>query len=101
MAIKAYLNLKDKNDHPFLSFFIQRFLCIISKKLLLNRFELLFLEYVFEESKWKYEIDAIVKHSHDFNSYIHISEAEGNQESIKNLQIYLLFCAYYSKKSLN
>lgn len=47
MAILAYQNFKDKIDHPFLTFFIQRFLCTLAKKILLNRFELLFLEYIF------------------------------------------------------
>lgn len=54
MAILSYHTFKDKLEHSFLTFFIERFLCTLSKKLLLNRFELLFLEYVFEESKWKY-----------------------------------------------
>jgi hypothetical protein len=38
MAILAYHSCKDKMDHSFLTFFIERFLCTLSKKLLLNRF---------------------------------------------------------------
>jgi hypothetical protein len=32
---------------------------------------------------------------------MHIPEAENPHGMIKNLQVYLLFCAYYSKRSLN
>jgi len=100
MSIKAYQNFRDRNEQKFLSFFIQKLLCIISKKLLLNRFELLFLEYVFEETKWKYDIDCIQKKAYDYESYVHSSESTIT-DATKNLQIYLLYCSYYSKKSLN
>jgi hypothetical protein len=62
MAIRAYQNFKEKSEHRFLSFSIQKMLGIIAKKLLLNRFELLFLEYVFEETKWKFDIECIMEH---------------------------------------
>lgn len=101
MAILAYHSFREKTDHLFLTFFIERFLCTLAKKLLLNRFELLFLEYVFEECKWRYDIDMISACVDDFKSFMHIPEAENPHGMIKNLQIYLLFCAYYSKRSLN
>lgn len=74
MAIRAYQHFKDKNQHDFLSFSIQKLLGIIAKKMLLNRFELLFLEYVFEETKWKFDIECIAKHASEYVSYAHLGE---------------------------
>jgi hypothetical protein len=47
MAIKAYSIFKSEKEGQFFVFPIQRLLVAIAKKMLLNRFELLFLQYVF------------------------------------------------------
>lgn len=101
MSILAYSSFKEKADHVYLTFFVERMLCVLAKKLLLNKFELFFLEYVFEESKWRYDSELISSFAHEFKSFVHIYESENPHGMIKNLQIYLLFCSYYSKKSLN
>lgn len=101
MSILAYSAFKEKADHVYLTFFVERMLCVLAKKLLLNKFELLFLEYVFEESKWRYDSELISSLAPHFKSFVHIYESENPHGMIKNLQIYLLFCSYYSKKSLN
>lgn len=101
MSILAYSAFKEKAEHVYLTFFIERMLCVLAKKLLLNKFELLFLEYVFEESKWRYDSELISSLAPHFKSFVHIYESENPHGMIKNLQIYLLFCSYYSKKSLN
>lgn len=101
MAILAYHSVRDKDDHPFLTFSLERFLCTIAKKLMLNRFELLFLEYVLEESKWRYDIEPIALCVNTFTPCLHVPEAENPHGKVRQLEIYLLFCAYYSKKSLN
>ena len=80
---------------------IQKLLTIIAKKLLLNRFELLFLEYVLEETKFRFDIECIRRHSHKFHSFILLPDSENSNSDIKLIQIYILYCAYYSKKSLN
>jgi hypothetical protein len=67
----------------------------------MNRFELLFLEYVLEETKWQYDLRILEGNSSEFKSFVHIYESENPNGLIRNLQAYLLFCAYYSKKSLN
>ena len=69
MAIKAYNLFRNEKDSPFFAFPLQKLLAIIAKKLLLNRFELLFLEYAFEITKWKYDLECIKKHSNQFKSY--------------------------------
>jgi hypothetical protein len=48
MSIICYHTFRDRNDHVFLTFFVERLLCALAKKLLMNKFELLFLEYIFE-----------------------------------------------------
>jgi hypothetical protein len=101
MSVICYHTFRDRNDHLFLTFFVERLLCALAKKLLLNKFELLFLEYIFEETKWRYDLEAISAWGHEFKSFVHIYESENPNGLIRNLQIYLLFCAYYSKKSLN
>lgn len=74
---------------------------MLAKKLLLNRFELLFLEYVLEESKWRYDLELLGDVAGEFKPYVHIYESENPQGQIRSLQVYLLFCSYYAKKSLN
>ena len=37
----------------------------------------------------------------EFKPFVHIPESENSNGLVKNLQVYLLFCAYYSKRSLN
>lgn len=79
---------------------IQRYLSVLAKKLLLNRFELLFLEYAFDVTKWNYELKAISEHVHaGFTPYIPLPESEGEEQ--EKLQAYMLYCGYYAKKSLN
>lgn len=75
MAIKAYNICKNEKEGQFFCFPIQRLLVTISKKLLLNRFELLFLQYVFEETKWRYDSDCIRKHADHFKSYLMLSDS--------------------------
>lgn len=76
-------------------------LCVLAKKLLLNRFELLFLEYVLEESKWRYDLELLGAFATEFKPYVHFYESENPQGEVRRLQVYLLFCSYYAKKSLN
>jgi hypothetical protein len=45
---------------------------VLAKKLLLNRFELLFLEYILEESKWRFDLDLLAEVAGEFKSYVHI-----------------------------
>lgn len=80
---------------------IQKLFTTMAKKLLLNRFELLFLQYVLEETKFRYDMDCIRRHSHKFNSFILLPDSEASNVDMKLMQIYILYCAYYSKKSLN
>lgn len=101
MSIVCYHSLRDRNEHVFLTFFVERLLCALAKKLLMNRFELLFLEYVLEETKWQYDLRILEGNVLEFKSFVHIYESENPNGLIRNLQAYLLFCAYYSKKSLN
>jgi hypothetical protein len=46
-------------------------------------------------------MDCIKKHSSHFKSYIMISDSEISNENLKMVEIYILYCAYFSKKSLN
>jgi hypothetical protein len=72
MAVLAYNCFRERTDHPFLTFCIERILCVLAKKLLLNRFELLFLEYVLEETKWRYDLELLSNISLEFKPYVHI-----------------------------
>ena len=54
-----------------------------------------------EETKFRYHLDSIQKHSHHFNSFILLPDSEHSNPDIKLIQIYILYCAFYSKKSLN
>ena len=72
MSILAYHSVKERDEHPFLAFSLERFLCTIAKKLMLNRFELLFLEYVLEESKWRYDLDPIPQCVATFTPCLHV-----------------------------
>jgi hypothetical protein len=101
MAILGYNWFRERSDSPFLTFCLERMLCVLAKKLLLNRFELLFLEYVLEESKWRYELELLAVLGQEFKPYVHIYESENPQGEVRSLQVYLLFCSYYAKKSLN
>ena len=101
ITINSYHNFKDRAEHTFLTFFIERFLCTLAKKLLLNRFELLFLSYICQDSKWKYDNDIISSCALEFKPFVHIPESENPNGLVKNLQVYLLFCAYNSKRTLN
>lgn len=101
MAILGYHWFRERNDHPFFTFCLERMLCVLAKKLLLNRFELLFLEYILEESKWRFDLDLLAEVAGEFKPYVHIYESENPQGQIRHLQAYLLFCSYYAKKSLN
>ena len=73
----------------------------MAKKLLLNRFELLFFQYVLEETKWKYEIEAIARHASQFKPFMNSNEQEEGSKMFKEVEVYFLYCGYYSKKSLN
>ncbi len=59
------------------------------------------MEYVFEETKWKFDIDCIAEHEPEFVSYAHVTDFEGINRAVKQLEVYFLFCGFYSKKSLN
>jgi hypothetical protein len=38
MAVVCYHSFRDRTDHPFLTFFVERLLCALAKKMLLNKF---------------------------------------------------------------
>lgn len=101
MAILGYHSFRERNEHPFFAFSIERMLCVLAKKLLLNRFELLFLEYALEESKWRYDLELLSGFAREFKPYVHFYESENPNGEVRSLQVYLLFCSYYAKKSLN
>lgn len=75
MAVLGYHCFRERNDHPFLAFCLERMLCVLAKKLLLNRFELLFLEYVLEETKWRYDLELLSTFGQQFKPYVHIYES--------------------------
>jgi hypothetical protein len=59
------------------------------------------LEYVLEESKWKYDLELLSVLGQEFKPYVHIYESENPNGEVRSLQVYLLFSSYYAKKSLN
>lgn len=75
MAIKAYNIFKNEKDGQFFVFPIQRLLTTIAKKLLLNRFELFFLQYALEETKWRYDTDCIRRNVQHFKSYMMLPDS--------------------------
>jgi hypothetical protein len=101
MAVKAYCLFKAEKEGPFFVLPVQRLLLTVAKKMLLNRFELFFLQFVFEETKWHYANDCIRRHCARFRPHILISDSEAYSDSLKMVEIYVLYCAYFSKSSLN
>jgi hypothetical protein len=59
------------------------------------------LEYVLEESKWKYDLELLSVLGQEFKPYVQIYESENPNGEVRSLQVYLLFSSYYAKKSLN
>lgn len=101
MAVKAYNLFKGDKEGQFFVFPLQKLLVTIAKKLLLNRFELLFLQYALEETKWRFDTECIRKHLSHFKSYTMLPDSEAQSVEVKLMEIYILYCAYFSKKSLN